>query len=424
MGAEFIKQFATHPQALAVTAGIVFLFGMIPGLPTIPFSIMAIGIGALAFIAFREQAGLKREPEAGPAGAAPEEQAPEPGSAEDMEQLLQMDILELEVGYGLIPLVDEEQGGDLLERIKSIRRQFAQEMGLIVPPLHVRDNLQLHPGEYRVLIKGVDVAKGELMMGHLLAMNPGDVRKEIEGIPTTEPAFGLPALWIKEEQKEEAQLAGYTVVDLSTVIATHLAEIIKKHADELLGRQEVQRLLDALAVSHPKPVEEVTNALSLGVIQKVLQNMVRENVSIRDLLTITETLADYAEITKDPDILTEYVRQRLRRAIVKPFLDQDDTLHVITLEPSVEETLRSSLQQTEHGTFLSLDPATANKIIGSVKEAVEQATVKGYPAVILTNPTLRRHLKRLLDRFIPGTTVLSHTEIPPDVRLESVAVVA
>ncbi len=422
MGTEFVKQFGTHPQALAMTAGIIFLFGLIPGLPVIPFSLLAIGVGALAYISFREQAALRTEPEDESAPVSGEEQS-QHSEPEEMEKLLQMDILELEVGYGLIPLVDEEQGGDLLERIKSIRRQFAQEMGVIVPPLHVRDNLQLRPGEYQVLIKGVDVARGELMTGHLLAMNPGDVRKEIPGIPTTEPAFGLPAIWIKEEQREEAQLAGYTVVDLSTVIATHLAEIIKKHADELLGRQEVQRLLDALAASHPKPVEEVNQAVPLGVIQKVLQNMVRENVSIRDLLTITETLADYAEVTKDPDILTEYVRQRLKRAIVKPLLQDGEILNVITLEPQMEERLRNSLQQTEHGSFLALDPAAANQIIQAVKEGVDKATAKGVTPVILTSPTLRRHLKRLLDRFIPGTVVLSHTEIPPDVRLESISTI-
>ncbi len=420
MGREFMKQFSSQPQSLAITSIIVFFFGMIPGLPTIPFTILSLGIGVLAFIAFREEQKLKEEEE-------PESEVPaeEPGAAEpeEVERLLQLDILELEVGYGLIPLVDEEQGGDLLDKIKSIRRQFAQEMGIIVPPLHVRDNLQLQPGQYRFLIKGIDVAKGSLMVGHLLAMNPGDVRKEIDGIPTTEPAFGLPAIWIREDQKEEAQLAGYTVVDLSTVIATHLAEVIKKNAAELLGRQEVQRLLDALAQNNPKPVEEVTNVLSLGVIQKVLQNLVRENISIRDLLTITEALADYGEVTKDPEILTEYVRQRLGRAIVKPYLDEEDTLRVLTLDPSIEDKIRNSLQQTEHGVFLTLDPSTAQRIISAVQRSVEEASSKGFTPVILTNPTIRRHLRRLLERFLPDITVLSHAEIPGNIRLESIGVI-
>ena len=422
MGKEFLRQFSTHPQALAVTSVIVFLFSFIPGLPTLPFVILSSGIAFLAYIAFKEEKRVKEEikGKAEEEEAGPEEEAGEP---EEVERLLQLDILELEVGYGLIPLVDEEQGGDLLDRIKSIRRQFAQEMGIIVPPLHVRDNLQLQPGQYRFLIKGIDVAKGNLMIGHLLAMNPGDVRKEIDGIPTTEPAFGLPAVWITEEQKEEAQLAGYTVVDLSTVIATHLAEVIKKNAADLLGRQEVQRLLDALSKTSPKAVEEVTNVLSLGIIQKVLQNLVRENISIRDLLTITEALADYGEMTKDPEILTEYVRQRLGRAIVKPFLDENDTLRVLTLDSQIEETIRNSLQQTEHGAFLTLDPASAQKIINAVKKAVDEAEGMGMAPVILTNPTVRRHLRRLVERFIPDVNVISHSEIPGNIRLESVGVI-
>ncbi len=423
MGTEFIKQFAVHPQALAVTACIVFIFGVIPGLPTIPFTVLSLGIGALAYIAFKEEAKMKKSAETQRTEAEKEEQ-PEPGTPEDVERLLQLDILELEVGYGLIPLVDEEQGGDLLERIKSIRRQFAQELGIIVPPLHVRDNLQLQPGQYRLLIKGIDAAKGSLMIGHLLAMNPGDAKKEIDGIPTTEPAFGLPAVWIREEQREEAQLAGYTVVDLSTVIATHIAEVIKKNAADLLGRQEVQRLLDALAATSPKAVEEVTNALPLGIIQKVLQNLVRENVSIRDLLTISEALADYAEMTKDPEILTEYVRQRLGRAIVRPFLDEEDTLHVITLESSIEDQIRNSLQQTEHGVFLSLDPGTAQNIVSAVKDVVEEAAGRGYQPVILTNPVVRRHLRRLIEKFVPEAAVLSHSEVPSSIRLESVGMVS
>ncbi len=422
MGTEFIKQFAVQPEALGITAGIVFFFGMVPGLPTLPFTLLAGGFGALAYLAYREKSRIQ-EAEAleETTPAVPEE--PEVGTPEEVERLLSLDILELEVGYGLIPLVDEEQGGDLLERIRSIRRQFAQEMGIIVPPLHVRDNLQLNPGEYVILIKGIDVAKGELMIGHLLAMDPGDAKREIEGIPTTEPAFGLPAKWIPESARDEAQLAGYTVVDLSTVIATHLAEIIRQNADELLGRQEVQRLLDALAKTHPKAVEEVNNVLSLGVIQKVLQNLVREKVSIRDLLTIVETLADYGPMTKDPDILTEYVRQKLGRAIVKPLLGPGDTLSVLTIDSQVEEQIRKGVQQTEHGSFISLDPATVQKIVHSIQGKVEEVAGKGYQPIILCSPAVRRHLRRLIERFVPNVTVLSHSEIPGNIRLESLGTV-
>ncbi|MGC8737007.1 MAG: FHIPEP family type III secretion protein, partial [Dissulfurimicrobium sp.] len=347
----------------------------------------------------------------------------EPGSLEEIERLLSIDVLALEMGYGLIPLVDEEQGGDLLERIKSIRRQFAQEMGVIVPPLHVRDNLQLKPSEYSILIKGVEAARGELMMGHLLAMNPGDVKKEIKGIPTTEPAFGLPALWIPESERDEAQIAGYTVVDLSAVVATHIAEVIRQNADELLGRQEVQRLLDTLAKTYPKAVEEATNACPLGVVQKVLQSLVKEKVPIRDLLTIVEALADYGPFTKDPEVLAEYVRQRLGKVIIKPFLKANGTLPVITMDFSIEEQIKKGIQQTEHGSFLALDAASVQHLAQAIKKGVEDATAKGYQAVILTSPNIRRHLKKLIDRFAPNVSVLSHTEIQGNVKLESIAAI-
>jgi len=422
MGSAFIKQFALQPEAMAVTAFLVFLFGMMPGLPTIPFTVLSCGVGALAWISFKErkkQAAIvaKEEEEA----KVPVE--PEAGSPEEVESLLSLDVLELEIGYGLIPLVDEEQGGDLLERIRSIRKQFAQEMGIIVPPLHVRDNLQLSPGQYVILIKGIEVAQGELMIGHLLAMDPGGVKKKIQGIETREPAFGLPALWIPESALQEAQMAGYTVVDLSTVVATHLAEVIRQNAHELLGRQEVQQLLDVVSKKHPKAVEEVTNALPLGVIQKVLQNLVKERVSIRDLLTIIETLADYGPMTKDPDILTEYVRQKLSRAIVKPLLEEDGVLRVLTLDPSLEEQIRSNIQQTEQGSFLTLDPRIAQAIVNSIKNAVEQVIEQGHQAIILCSPSIRRHLRRLLERFVPNVIVLSHSEIPPNINLEAIFVI-
>ncbi len=425
MGSEFIKQFAVQPEALAVTCGIVFFFGMVPGLPTLPFTLISMGLGSLAYIAYREKTKLKKalseEEEEEKVPATPEQ--PESGSPEEVEQLLSLDVLELEVGYGLIPLVDEEQGGDLLERIKSIRRQFAQEMGIIVPPLHVRDNLQLNPSEYVILIKGIDVARGELMIGHLLAMDPGDAKREIEGIPTTEPAFGLPAKWIPESARDEAQMAGYTVVDLSAVVATHLAEVIRKNAEELLGRQEVQRLLDALGKTHPKAVEEVTSSLSLGIIQKVLQNLVREKISIRDLLTIVETLADYGPMTKDHDILTEYVRQKLGRAIVKPLLGTANTLSVLTLDAQIEEQIRKGVQQTEHGSFISLDPGTVQKIVQAIQAKVEKVTNEGHQPVILCGPAVRRHLRRLIERFAPNVVVLSHSEIPGNVHLESLGTI-
>jgi len=413
MGRDFAKQFAMRPEALALAAVIVFIFGLMPGLPTVPFTVLALFMGGLAYLAYRTQKALAL-PEEEEAAAEPEESA----TPEAVEELLMVDILELEVGYALIPLVDESQGGDLLERIRTLRRQFAMEMGLIVPPLHVRDNLQLRPGEYVILIKGVEVARAELMPGHYLAMDPGDVKKKIEGIPTTEPAFGLPALWVPEEKREEAELAGYTVVDLSTVLITHLAEVIKAHADELLGRQEVQRLLDALAKHYPKAVEECLNVVPLGVVQKVLHNLVRERVSIRDLLTIVEAIADYGQNVKDPDLLTEYVRQRLARVIVRPYLDQEGKLHAVAVGEDIEEAVRRALQRTDQGTFLTIDPKVGSRIVAALTQAAERLSALGYHPVFLSSPVSRRHLRRLIERSLPQAAVISQAEIPPQVTVE------
>ncbi len=413
MGQDFARQFATRPEALALAAAIVFFFGLLPGLPTVPFTVLALFFVGLAYVAYRTRKELEEKTEE--KETVPPEEARAPDVVED---LLVVDILELEVGYALIPLVDEAQGGDLLERIRTMRRQFAQEMGLIVPPLHVRDNLQLKPGEYVILIKGVEVARAELMPGHLLAMDPGDVKQKLEGIPTTEPAFGLPALWIPEEKKEEAELAGYTVVDLSTVIITHLAEVIKNNAEELLGRQEVQRLLDALAKHYPKAVEECLNTVNLGVVQKVLHNLVRERVSIRDLLTIVETIADYGQQIKDPDLLTEYVRQRLARAIVKPYLAADGRLHAVAIGEDIEEAIRRALQRTDQGVFLTLDPKVGSRIVAACSQAAERLAARGFDPVFLSGPVSRRHLRRLIERSLPQAAVISQAEIPAQVQVE------
>ncbi len=412
MGKDFARQFATRPEAMALASAIIFVFGMLPGLPTMPFTVLSLVMLALAYAAYRTQKELPAE-EKEEAAKTEEEQAPEV-----VEELLVVDVLELEVGYALIPLVDETQGGDLLERIRNMRRQFALEMGLIVPPLHVRDNLQLKPGEYVILIKGVEVARAELMPGHVLAMDPGEVKKQIEGIPTQEPAFGLPAIWIPEEKKDEAELAGYTVVDLSTVIVTHLAEVIKNNAEELLGRQEVQKLLDALAKRYPKAVEECLNAVNLGVVQKVLHNLVHERVSIRDLLTTVETIADYGQSIKDPDLLTEYVRQRLARVIVKPYLAEDGKLHVAAVAEDIEEAIKRSLQRTEQGTFLTLDPKVGSRIVAACTQAAERLVMAGYTPVFLTGPVSRRHLRRLIERSLPQAAVISQAEIPSQIQVE------
>ncbi|MBW1700401.1 MAG: FHIPEP family type III secretion protein, partial [Deltaproteobacteria bacterium] len=348
------------------------------------------------------------------------EESPEDFLPEDVEPLLAMDIMELEVGYGLIPLVDKEQDGTLLGRIRAIRRQFATEMGIVIPPIHIRDNLKLKPSEYRVIIKGVEMARAELMVNHLLAMDPGDAPKKIEGVATTEPAFNLPALWIPKEKEEEAKFAGYTVVDNATVVATHLTEIIRNHAADLLGRQETQHLLDNLAKTNPKAVEElVPNLLPLGAVQKVLQTLLKERISIRDLLSIVETLADFAPMSKDPELLTEYVRQKLGRAILAPYVTEEGILNVITVDGSVEELFNKSVQKTEQGFFLALEPGAVELLAASIKEQTEKAMVMNFQPIILTSPAIRRHFRKIVEQVDPSIVVVSHAEIAPNVRIQS-----
>jgi len=417
LGKEFAKQLAVQPRAMGAAGAVVLSLGLVPGLPTLPFLLLGATVGGLGYYLEKVKKVTQQTAE------MERMKAPVPRKAPDaFEALPPIDILGLEVGYGLIPLVDEEQHGELLERIRSIRRQFAQDMGLLVPPLHVRDNLQLKSGAYSILVRGIEVAGGELMLNHFLAMDPGGVRRKVDGIETKEPAFGLPALWVPAAKKDEAQLAGYTVVDLSTVIATHLTEVIRSHAEELLGRQEVQKLLDHLTKSHPKAVEElVPQQLTLGGLQKVLRNLLRERVSIRDLLSIVEALADYAPLTKDPDLLSEYVRQRLARAIVHQYQQADGTLHVLSTDSGLEELLAKNLEQTEHGTYLSLEPRVAQLILRSVGDGAQKFIAAGQEPVLLCSPQSRRHLRRLIERSIPSVAVLSHAELPGDLKVKSLA---
>ena len=415
MGAEFAKQFFAYPRASYIGALVIFLFGLIPGLPHIPFLVLGMIVGGSVYLIDRKRRGTAAEEALKEAKRDKSEEGAEP-----VEHLLTLDPMELEVGYAIIPLVDREQNGEVLDRIRSIRRQFALEKGMIIPPIHIRDNLNLKPSEYRILIKGVEVDKYELMPNQLMAMDSGDVAKKLDGIPTKEPAFDLSAIWIPENKAEEAKFAGYTVVDNAAIIATHLTEIIRRHADQLLGRQEVQNLLDNLAKTHPKSVEELTpSLLSLGGIQKVLQNLLREDVSIRDMLTIVETLADYAPVTKDPDVLTEYVRQKLARAIVDPHIAKDGMLPVITLEQDVEDVLLNSIKHTEHGSYLSVEPNVATSVANSVSKEIEKVITTGFQPVLLCSPTLRRHFRRMVEQFAPSITVLSHNELPNNIRLKS-----
>jgi flagellar biosynthesis protein FlhA len=418
MGEEFIAQLTNHPKALRLVAGVLLLFALVPGMPTFAFMTLAGALFMVALFSDRIKA------ETAPLESEKKKKGGAPDSPEEVQALLPLDIMELEVGYGLIPLVDEDQNGNLLARIRSIRRQFALDMGVIVPSLHLRDNLQLKPGEYVVQIKGNRVASAEIMIDHFLAMDPGDARHAIKGIETLEPAFNLPALWIPDAKKDEAVMAGYTVVDPSTVIATHLTEVFKQNLHEFLGRQEVQALMDNLSQRAPKVVEElVPGILSLGTVQKVLQNLVRENVSIRDLLSIVECLADFGHSVKDGDQLTEFVRQRLARTIIKPYLGAGNLLPIISLAPAIENTFQESIKRTDNGSYLAMEPGLAHKIIQAISKAAEKGIVAEGQPVLLTSPLVRQHLSQLLARFLPTMPVISQAEIPADVRLESVAMV-
>jgi flagellar biosynthesis protein FlhA len=416
---ELLEQLLNQPYAFVIASICLLIFGMIPGLPHFPFFLLSLVTGAVAFIRLKDiqtsdAKKLKKIDE--------EARAPVP---ERVESILPLDIMELEVGYELIPLVDADRNGELLDRIKSIRRQFALELGFIVPPLHIRDNLQLKSSDYAIVLKGVEVAKGSVIMGRLLAMNPGTTEREIDGIKTQEPTFGLPAVWVPTSAKQEAQMAGYTVVDPATVITTHIKETIKRHGHELLGRQEAQALMDKFKESNPKVVEElIPNLLTLGKTQKVLQNLLKEQISIRDLRTILEQLADYAPSTQDTDILTEFVRQALARPITKQYQSADGTLSVMTLDRGIEDIIEGSIQRTESVSFLALEPGIAEKLLARLKEAMEMLAPKLESSpVLLASPSIRLHLRRFTERFLPDLVILSHNEVTPSVQIKTLQVV-
>jgi flagellar biosynthesis protein FlhA len=414
MGEEFLAQLTNQPRSLRLVSVILVVFGIVPGMPTLPFLLLGAASFGFSRIAQRHLNETQAEEQQAAAGA----ESPTLDSPEEVQQL------ELEVGYGLIPLVDEEQSGNLLSRIRSIRRQFALDMGVIIPSLHLRDNLELKPGEYRLMVKGNAIAHAEILIDHYLAMDPGDAKHNIQGVETVEPAFNLPALWIPEAQKEEAMLAGYTVVDPSTVIATHITEVFRRNLHEFLGRQEVQELLDNLAKRAPKAVENfVPEVLQLGIVQKVLQNLVQEGVSIRDLLTVVETMADYGSMVKDPTQLTEYVRSRMGRTIIKPYLASDSSLPILTLSPNVENALNEGVRQSDQGAFLAMDPATAQQIIQAINDASENAVGTDGQPVLLVPPQLRPQLSQLVLRFLPNVPVISQAEIPTDIRIQTFGMV-
>lgn len=416
MGTEVTSQLFVNPRAIYITGGVLAVLALIPGLPTIPFITMAALLAGFAWIIdqYKKETVDNEKKKAEELLTAPKK--------ENVETMLPLDMVELEVGYGLINVVDSSKSGDLLERIASIRKQFALDLGIVVPSVHIRDNLQLNPGEYRFLIKGNKIGGGILKPEALLAMDPGQTSEQIDGIATKEPAFGLDAVWISPTNRDRAELAGYTVVDLPTVMATHITEMIRTHAHELLGRQEASTLVDNFKKTHPKVVEDlIPDALSLGGVVKVLQNLLREQVSIRDLLTIFETLADEAARTKDLDLLTEAVRKQLSRSITAKYTAEDGAVTVMTFDSKLEELVANALLQTEQGVQLVMDPQSASKMISNIAAQIENHPEIAAQPILLTSPTVRRHISKLVSRFIPQLIVLSHNEITPDVKVQSVA---
>ncbi|MBL8029349.1 MAG: flagellar biosynthesis protein FlhA [Fibrobacteres bacterium] len=424
LGSEITGQLLQSPKALFIASGIMGLFALVPGFPTIPF----LGLSAFAGIAgYMVKNGLMdtksaedKEKEAKAAVSNKEKAKAE----ERIEDYLNVDQMEMEIGYGLIPLVDLSQGGDLLERITMIRRQCASEIGIIVPPIRIRDNIQLKPNEYKIKIKNTIIAGGELMSGSYLAMNPGSVSKELRGIPTKEPAFGLPAIWITESQKEEAELAGYTVVELPAVIATHLTEIIKSHAQEILTRQDIKTLIGNLKERNPVVVDElIPNKMTNGDVQKVLVNLLKERVSIRDLGSILEVLADNIEKTKDTDVLTEFVRDSLSRQICDQYRDPSGAIGVITLDPRLEQLLEVSMQKTDRGSKLVLRSEMASKILEAVNEEVLRVMSKNEQPVILTSPIVRSQFRKMTEPSVPGAAILSYNEIASGINIRSIGMI-
>ncbi|MCR5721985.1 MAG: flagellar biosynthesis protein FlhA, partial [Lachnospiraceae bacterium] len=419
-GNVLVGQLFGIPKALYIVGGTIAFLGVATPLNGVLFVVL----GAAFIVAGRVMQGSMETAKIETETEREEEEAQEIRQPENVNSLLQVDPIELEFGYGIIPLANVSQGGDLLDRVVMIRRQIALELGTVVPIIRLRDNIQLNPNQYIIKIKGIQVSEGEILFDHYMAMNPGYVEEEITGIPTFEPSFHLPAVWITESQRERAESLGYTVVDPPSIIATHLTEIIRQHIAELLTRQDVQSLINNLKESNPSVVDELyPKLLSLGEIQKILQNLLKESVSIRDLLTIFETLADYAASTRDTDLLTEYVRQSLKRVISNRFFPQNETTSVVTLDPKIEQEIMASIKQTEQGAYLNLDPDRTKVIIDATGKELNKLENLGKAQIVVTSPIVRMYFKRLMDDYYKDMVAISYNEIESNVELQSVGMV-
>ena len=419
LGKDLSTQILANEKVFFIVSAVLAFFAIVPGLPGVPFFLLSALLLGVGYVLHSSKKDVAQEE----VTKQEEQELEDVRKPENIISLLHVDPMELEIGYSLIPLVDVGQGGDLLDRVVMIRRQCALELGLVVPTIRIRDNIQLKPSVYVIKLKGVEIARGELLLEHYMAMNPGTVYEEVSGIPTEEPAFGLPALWIQEADREKAELAGYTVVDTVSVLATHLTEVIKSHAAEILGRQEVQTLVEAIKEKNPAVVEElVPNLLSYGDIQKVLANLLRERISIRDMVTILETLADYATLTKDTEVLNEYVRHALSRNICSSFV-VNNTLTCLTVDPKLENAITGAVQRTEQGSFVALDPKTMQEFVKCLTAEIPKLTNLGYQPIVLTSPAARMYFHKLTERVAPNLIVLSYAEIEPKVEIQTLGMV-
>jgi flagellar biosynthesis protein FlhA len=435
LGRELSRQLMIYPRALTVLAGMMTVFALVPGLPMLPFLVLAVLTGLLSYTLHRhgpvEQAGpetaavgaVKGDAAKGATGSA----AAAPGAAgslDKLEELLRLDPFQVELGYGLVALADQRRGGDLLERVTSVRRNFAQEMGVIVPPIRLRDNLQLGPNEYRFLLKGNPVAQGELRPGHWLAMNAAKSKLVLKGVPTIEPVFQLPATWITDAERKAAEAGGFTVVDAPSVLVTHLSETVRRRSHEILSRQDVQVLLDNLKQTHPTLVNELVPAqLTVGQVQRILQNLLAEGISIRNLAGILEKVSDHAPFTKNPDELSEYARRALSQQITRPYQHQSGGLRAITLDPRLEQTIAQGVRQTPTDVSLVLEPGLARHITDTLSRFVQQMLAGGHPPVLLCSPQIRLGFRRFFESAFADLAVIAYSEIPPRVEVQNAATI-
>jgi flagellar biosynthesis protein FlhA len=424
LGSQVVSQISKQRRAPAVAGVVIAAFALVPGLPKIPFLI----IGALFFFGGRAM-GKAADAEAAVAAqeAAVKAAAPLPPASprDQVQDALSLDPLELCIGFGLVPLVDGSSGGSLLQRVSAVRRQIAAEVGTIIPSVRIHDETGLQSHEYLVKVRGTEVARGHIMAGHQLALDPGDAVGQLDGIPTTDPAYGMAAVWITDAARAEAEALGYTVVDAESVVVTHLTETIRRHVADLLTRQDVRTLLDSLKETNAAVVDEVVpDLLSVGELQRVLQALLRESVSIRDLGAVVEAAGDRARVTRDPDLLAEYARQALGRTIVSPYLDAERTLRAITLDPHLEQEVSDAIAQTPDGEYLAMDPNRAQALVHSLSNHVEQAVARGRRPVLICSSRCRRHLRRLCEQALPQLSVCAYNEIAPGIGVETIGVVA